>query len=110
MNFVRRLISRFAAAWRRSRPLPEPDMARLKFLGAGYELSNGELDTVPDAACLPRLKAMQDRRSQWVVIVTITRERTEQWWVRLLMATFGPPVSGLWLSDGRRAFCTWAPT
>lgn len=106
---MKRLFRRLKAWWLRRLPLPEHDVARLAFLGGGYELSNGILDTVTALECLSRLQKMAESSRRWVVVVTITRERHEQWWVRLMMQSFGPPVSGIWLSDGRRAFCTWAP-
>jgi hypothetical protein len=108
MKFFRRFLKWCRNVWRRRRPLAEPDLARLNFLGSGYRLSVGELDMVPDAEVLARLIDMRDLDARHAIVVTLTRERGEQWFVHKLMVTFGPPVSALSLADGRRCFVTWA--
>jgi hypothetical protein len=105
------MIRRFILWWRwvfRARKFAEPDQARLNFLGSGYEICNGGLDLLHDNELLERLNAMKCDGARWVVVVQLTRDRKEQFWVHQFMVTFGPPVSAITLQDGRRAFMTWA--
>jgi hypothetical protein len=105
MSFLRRFFIRWLLP---KRPLSEPDKARLAFLGMGDQLSNGELDRLTDAEVLERLNDLLVTSTRWAAVVTLTRERGEQWWLHRFMQTFGPPVSAISLSDGRRCFLTWA--
>lgn len=101
------LFQRLRSWWLRRRPLSEPDRARLNFLGSGYKVSNGDLDTLDVREILPKLHLMKGEGTRWVVVVMPTRERHEHWWVHRLMLSFGPPVSRVDLQDGRMAFLTW---
>lgn len=101
------ILDRITSWWLRRRPLPEPDLARLNFLGSGYRVSNGELDNLADIEIVPQLLDLKFIGPRWVIIVMPTRERNEQWWVHYIMCSFGPPVTRIDLTDGRLAFCTW---
>jgi hypothetical protein len=94
-----------------ARALPEPDRAKLNFIGSqcGYLISNGALDLCEPHEVPAALADMRDESTTWAIIVSLTREQDKHWWIHRIIQIFGAPVCSVRLQDGRRCFCTWSP-